>query len=357
LRLEEPANYAFVFIKPHANTPAVRELVHSFIVDNTNPYDDGVGRINAQYDITSEHIENGRLVDKQFKALARHAMEIAGLDAFASISAKEFQKAFGEDLNLVKKEKRIYNALEALSALACNPAGLEQAWREAERDSSKGKIKYFGDIDHDGFYCGNLFLNGKNVYVINGFYMALRGEYIEPAKSIHACVIQWSQDALSWKDFRSKIIGTADPAKAEIGSLRRMVYDKYRELGLDAKPNVIDNVIHVSASPLEGLAERMNWCSRQVNQDEYGRLLLGRGIPESKILDWCDNVKLAGPVPVLEAGLDGFEMKNVFDVVKDTDSKVCADKLTGLYDYELFGSTIQGRDRCAATGGGCCVIS
>ncbi len=43
------------------------------------------------------------------------------------------------------------------------------------------------------------------------------------------------------------------------GSLREMLTSNWKELGLGYEPTVGDNCVHASASPFEGLAERMNW--------------------------------------------------------------------------------------------------
>ena len=56
-----------------------------------------------------------------------------------------------------------------------------------------------------------------------------------------------------------KVLGATDPTQAAAGSLRRQILERWRELGLKAEPNVGDNGVHASASPFEGLAERMNW--------------------------------------------------------------------------------------------------
>jgi hypothetical protein len=351
---EQPANFAFVYIKPsananeNANTPGVRDLVHDILLDHINPFDDGGGRIIAEYDISSDFIQEGNLVEKQYKLLAHHAMITSG--SSVEISNNDFEAAFGEDLCLVKNEKRIYNAREALSGLACDPHGLEQAWREAEEDSSKGKIHCFGP----DCYCGNLMLNGKNVYVMNGFFMAMREEYVKAGSSTHAYVIQWNADTLSWKDFSTRAIGAADPVKALPDSLRKVIFEMYQTLGMSMSTqssSLANDYIHASASPLEGLAERIHWCSKKVHQDEYGRILLGKGIPEGKILDWCDNV-FVSPLPVNGKDPNSSGMR-IFDVVQGMDSKECAEKLTELYDIELFGP-IGGFQQ---KGRNCCVVS
>lgn len=323
--------------------------MHDMLLDHINPFDDGGGRIIAEYDISSDLIREGRLVEKQFKLLARHATEISG--SAAEISEREFKEVFTEDLQIVKNEKRIYNAREALSGLACNPSRLEQAWREVEEDSSKGKIHCFGP----DCYCGNLVLNGKNVYVMNGHFMALREQFIKAGSSTRAYVIQWAVDTLSWEDFLTKAIGAVDPSKAVPDSLRRTIFEKYRILGMDAQPTLRNDCIHASASPLEGLAERLHWCSKKVHQDEYGRILLGKGIPEAKILDWCDNVIV---MPLQEEGVfeSGGECR-IFDVVQGLNSKECAEKLTQVYDQELFGPSGGFKQKGMCSKRDCCTVS
>jgi hypothetical protein len=349
LREDKPANFAFVRINPIANTQEVRDLVHDMLLDYINPFDDGGGRIIAEYDISSDLIREGRLVEKQYKLLARHATEVSG--SAAEISEREFNIVFAEELQVVKDEKRIYNAREALSGLACNPARLEQAWREAEKDSSKGKIHRFGP----DCYCGNLLLNGKNVYVMNGHFMALREQFVKAGSSTRAYVIQWTVETLSWKDFLTKAIGAVDPSKALPDSLRRTIFERYRILGMDAQPSLRNNCICASASPLEGLAERIHWCYKTVHRDEYGRILLGKGIPEAKILDWCDNV-IVTPPPEEGSYKLGDECR-IFDMVQGLNSKECAEKLTRVYDYELFGPLGGFKRKGICSGRECCIVS
>ena len=59
--------------------------------------------------------------------------------------------------------------------------------------------------------------------------------------------------------FVRQVLGPTDPAKAPEGSLRGMMNAQWEALGLAAAPNTTDNGVHASASPFEGLAERMNW--------------------------------------------------------------------------------------------------
>lgn len=51
-------NHAFVFIKPHANTPATQALVSSQLVAQ------GI-EIHDEGELTAAHIEDNKLIDKQ----------------------------------------------------------------------------------------------------------------------------------------------------------------------------------------------------------------------------------------------------------------------------------------------------
>ena len=90
---------------------------------------------------------------------------------------------------------------------------------------------------------------GEPLFVINGFYMSMREKFTLPEAKLHYFVVDWSADALSWEDFRGKVLGATDPATAEDGAIRKMILDKWEELGLKSLPNVGDNGVHASASP------------------------------------------------------------------------------------------------------------
>jgi hypothetical protein len=49
--------------------------------------------------------------------------------------------------------------------------------------------------------------------------------------------------------------------------LRNTCLKNWEALGLPGKPNVGDNGFHGSASPFEALAERANWCGKNIEKD------------------------------------------------------------------------------------------
>merc|ERR1719487_2912123 len=65
---------------------------------------------------------------------------------------------------------------------------------------------------------------GEHIFVINGFYMAMREKYTKPGEKIHYYLVEWDPAKLSWEDFRGKVLGATDPATAADGSLRRAIF-------------------------------------------------------------------------------------------------------------------------------------
>jgi len=151
------------------------------------------------------------------------------------------------------------------------------------------------------------------IYVINGFYMAMRDKYTTDGAAIVYMLAEWDPAALSWKDFRGKVLGATDPAAAPSGSVRRTILESWQDLGLASEPTIGDNGVHASASPFEGLVERMNWLGRPLAEDDFGRALLAAGIPEDTLLAWTKD-------PQVE--FEG-QRRGLFDVMEDTDGAEC----------------------------------
>ena len=85
----------------------------------------------------------------------------------------------------------------------------------------------------------------------------MRSKFVTPGTSIHYYVVEFDPSKLSWGDFRAKVLGPTDPKDSPSGSLRGEILKQWKGLGLAAVPNVGDNGVHASASPFEGLAEKM----------------------------------------------------------------------------------------------------
>ena len=87
-----------------------------------------------------------------------------------------------------------------------------------------------------------------------------------------------------------------------------------------------DNGVHASASPFEGLAERMNWLGCKLDEDEFGKGLLAAGVSEKDVLKWCDDAQ----VTVDGETAEGKTM-SVFDTFEDLDSDAVLSKARRVF--------------------------
>jgi nucleoside diphosphate kinase len=293
-------NSAFVFIKPHANTPATQALVREKL------HSAGIVILSEQ-EIAGSVIDDKKLIDQHYYAIASKATILTPMDI--AVPRDKFEEAFGESWDKVLEEGRACNAMEATKQFQCTAHELDEAWRKA-------KVTKFGG----GFYCGLMEMNSKKLYVFNAFFMAMRSKFVGDT-SIYYFEVQWPANKLSWSDFRGKLLGPTDPAKAPEGSLRNEILKRYKDLGLTAEPNQGDNGVHASASPFEGLAERINWLGKSVEDDMYGKALLDSGFSKDTIQAWSVDPRVKQP--------DGSE-GSVFDALEDTDAAECVAKLIEL---------------------------
>lgn len=133
-------NAAFVFVKPHANTPSTRKLVSDKLIEA------GV-EILSESDIDGKDIDEKSLIDNHYFSIASKATILP--PEKIPVPENKFANFFAESYADVLKENRACNAMQACERFQCTPMELNDAWRQAEKDS---KVVKFGG----GFYCGKL---------------------------------------------------------------------------------------------------------------------------------------------------------------------------------------------------------
>ena len=185
----ELLNSAFVFVKPHANTPATQALVKDKL--------EGAGiEILSEHDISGETIDENRLIDQHYYSIASKATILPASEI--PVPHDKFLAEFGESWETVLAEKRAVNAMDACDRFGCTPEELNKAWL-----ASKSVVKFGG-----GFYCGVVSVDKQPpLYVFNAFFMAMRGKFVAPGSSIHCYVVQWDPNNMSWTTFRNEFLG------------------------------------------------------------------------------------------------------------------------------------------------------
>lgn len=309
-RPRAPLNCAFVFIKPHAVTEEVKKFVKSKLEES------GL-RILNEGSLASEEIDKKKLIDQHYYAIASKATILKPNQL--AVPADQFKEKFGVSWEDALKKGNVYNAMDGCQNLGVDANKMDELWAQCKKNNNL--VKFGG-----GFYCGKIEgVKGKEpIYVFNGFFMSMRSKFTQPGGSIHYYVVQWPRSRLTWKDFRGKLLGPTDPAEAPADSLRGQILARYQELGLKSQPNTGDNGVHASASPFEGLGERLNWLGVSLEEDPYGKVLLEAGINDTTIHDWTRD-----PQVTLPDGTKG----SLFDALEDLDARDCLDlckKIAGV---------------------------
>lgn len=299
----ESKNTAFVFIKPHAVTEATKAMVNKGLQDNGMT-------ILTEGTLTAEQIDEGMLIDNHYYAIASKATILKPHQL--NVPAEKFSKQFGLGWQEALDKGVVHNAKDACTLLGLDADGLNKEWAKAKK---AGKLVKFGG----GFYCGLVdTVEGKDpVYVFNGFFMSMRSDYVAPGAKIHYYVVEWDSKKLSWEDFRGTALGPTDPNDAPTKSLRGMILQNWKALGLTSCPNIGNNGVHASASPFEAMAERMNWLGAKLEEDPFGKELLAAGIPAATIKQWSVD-------PTVTYGAERMPIKmSLFDSLEDTNSDMC----------------------------------
>lgn len=295
-------NRAFVFIKPHAANEKVQALVEEELKKR------GFS-IETQGEITAEQIDEKQLIDEHYYAIASKATLLT--PDKLNVPADKFKGKFGVEWKDVLEQGLAYNAIDGGKKLGMDATQLELAWRDAKKVND-ACIKFGG-----GFYCSKI----QDIYIFNGFFMSMRAKYVAPGKKIIYYSISWNPNECSWEDFRTKVLGPTNPADAPADSIRGMVYAGWEGLGLEAQPDTGDNGVHASASPFEGLAERVNWLGAVLADDPYGKAMIAAGIPADMLTTWSKDPQVK---------TSETETGSLFDALEDMNAQDCCDKAVKL---------------------------
>lgn len=325
-------NCAFVFVKPHANTAEAQKVVKSTLESKKlTVLKEGL--------ITGKEIDEKQLIDNHYYAIASKATILKPSEL--NVPKKMFTDKFGGDWDAELAAGKIFNARDACTHFGIDSDELNKHWAMAKK---AGQLVKFGG----GFYCGKIeTVEGKDpVYVMNGFFMSMRQNFVDEKASIYYFVVEWDSKDLSWEDFRGAVLGPTDPTTAPTDSLRGMFLENWKAYGLSSIPNVGDNAVHASASPFEALSERMNWLGEAADSEAFGQKVLE--FMDKKTLDvWAKD-------PQVVYGVPGATMKkSVFDSLEDTDADYCLALLAMMYTQKedtakVFTEMVTNMKACAA---------
>jgi len=258
--------------------------------------------VSSSGTLTHDVIDSKGLIDTHYGAIASKAAVLKPAEQNVSDKAKaQFKDMFGMTWEEAVEAGKIFNAKDACEQLKVSGQELDSMWATLNRGENLLKLG-------GGHYVGKV---NDDTYVINGFYSAMRDKYCSEPAQIYYMVVEWDPKSLSWEDFRGKVLGATDPKEAEEGSLRRQIFEQWKDLGLSAEPDVGDNSVHASASPFEAFCERVNWTGAKSAEDLFGRAALQLGVPEKTLAEWMADAQVV---------VDG-KKQSIFDYLEDQNSE------------------------------------
>eukprot|EP00299_Pterocystis_sp_00344_P009644 c4117_g1_i1.p1 GENE.c4117_g1_i1~~c4117_g1_i1.p1 ORF type:complete len:329 (+),score=72.37 c4117_g1_i1:33-1019(+) len=303
-------NQALVFVKPHAVNQKVIDYVRTRLSEKA--------KILLEKEITSKEIASKGLIDAHYASIAECALHTSP----SKLDVKpDRQQAFADKFSIswsdAISQKLVFNSAEAMKQINTTGPAFSQIISQAQNSGAQVKLG-------PGLYVVQL-KDHNNIFVINGFYEAMRGKFVADGAKIHCFVIEFDPSAMSWAEFRGGLIGTTDPTQAKDGSLRREFLVRYQEFDLPNQPSTSDNCVHASAGPLEGLRERTIWTGVKVAKDPFGAALLKAGIASKQLSAWLNN-----PVETI-----GDKTDSIFNLTEDVDSPAVLEMLREI-DLQRF---------------------
>jgi len=319
------ANVALVFVKPAAYTPACCAFVKATLAATEGLV------VLGESGLSGEAIAEGSLIDKHYAEIAAAALATDPSDLVVADDRKAaFQEAFGTAWDAAVADRAVLNARDCALRLGAASADggddeplsardLQNLWLAAPTKIKvaagayvamvKGKAPGAeGDDDDDEAHAE------APLWVVDGFYPAMREAFVKPGAEIKLFVVGFDPKVLPWAAFRGAVVGATNPSSAAEGSLRKLVFDQWDALGLEAQPDNTDNAVHASAGPLEGLKERMTWLGFPLEADPTGKFLC-----ELAVWDEAKRDVLRGMLDNPTVAARGGTGK-AFDLTEDTDT-------------------------------------
>ncbi len=231
LKDEDPIlNEALLLIKPHASRLfSVRQLVAQELA---------IYRISIANFFTHTGADVSRFIDKHYKDLSR--------GAYGDViqPTEDVLLSFKNVFNVAWEESVVINCVEAFDILRVTPTEMEKLWR-AGPYLKLAPGRYVARVD--------------KYFVINGFYEAMKQDWVKEDALVCAYIVRWKEENLSWADFRDKVIGATEPSKAHPESIRGKMWKNSEEMGLGKELKSPFNGVHASAGPFEAARECQLW--------------------------------------------------------------------------------------------------
>jgi hypothetical protein len=288
------ARHEFLFfIKPEITLQAEKNNLSpamEMIFKKINEFDLGIRRILL---LTAPYLEKHNIIAQHYGVINAIARDVK-----ANLTEKA-ANVFAAQFNATINESNVYGGLEFLQAFpAFTAVTLDYLWQNSPT------VKLGG-----GAYCQALKIDGKPVFLVNGFHPRQLEHYTAKGRSIVAFTLVGN---LEWSEARNRFVGKTNPQNAEPGSIRRVLLENKDRYGLQTI-NSSWNGVHLSAGPVESLVELIRY-----NSDfENDTILKPSDFVFGKLLTECFNAETLGKIIENQTILFRGKKESIFDITEE----------------------------------------
>jgi hypothetical protein len=260
----------------------------------------------------SKGADSARIIDRTFECAADHGYEIEGVSLLSGpyIARQGIIERHYAQINKAYREGGSALSADALDKLSecfgevpqsCDvlggesfmkffgmkPTEINDLWVSSQ---GFGKVKKLSSGVYATRYDSGRFMAK---YLINGFHAGQIANFCAPGRITAAVSLRSGDNASSWAEMRSGFAGATDPSRAKAGSVRNWLLNNRAAIGMETVDTQL-NGIHLSAGPIESMAEIPNWFPWvRSHQTVMGRLL-GAFMSEEEISDLALNPEVPG---------------------------------------------------------------
>ena len=298
------------FIKPELTSRDVDVDLNKVldIIDEVfTKFDVGVNGILI---LGNEYLKKYDIMAQHYGVINRLARE--GKDALSEDAIKRFKEIYGQSV----EEAEILGGFQFLKRFPFfNPRSLNVLWENLTLNKLAS-----------GTYSAKMKMGKEILYLINGFHPYQLEHFIGEGRTIVVMVVTSDTD---WSVLRRDMIGATNPEKANPGSIRRILLERKDELHIDEVSQGY-NGVHLSAGPIEGLAEMVRFLSDYEKNERLspentrmGKLILESGISKDE-LKWL----LSNPIVEYEG-----KKISVFDLTEEVNLEDAIQKLKQVQEH------------------------
>jgi hypothetical protein len=291
------ANEFVVFTKPEISMVQRTEQEAIFGLLKSHFQTHGVTLAEARL-IPGEEFKESGAMSEHYGVINRVSTE--GREALTADADHALRDRFGREL---KSGYQVYGGHQFLTAYpGFTPLSLAALFANTT-------VQRLGP----GAYASAATIDSDNVIILNGFHPRQLEWF---TRDDTACWFLHCFSESHWSDLRQSMIGSTDPERAEPDSIRGRLFREREMYGLKTVSSNF-NGVHMSAGPLEALAELMRFFGGGSESYSFTAQLTQAGLSPERI-NWL----LTNPV-LSHLG----KVQTAFDLTEELDSKAGADLL------------------------------